>query len=230
MMFRGIDPERSWPVHVVGITVQPIGSVAASVLTFPRRNSAILDIQSRGPKQIAITFALLCGPDKVQSVIDKLNAWAWGGEGDLQLHADERRSYRAVLQGTSAADYGIGSQVTYTFVAPSGIKYGPPIKRPLSTAAIYVGGNTETPLQIALTLEQAATRLTWSNGAQHVTLTGDFATGTTIKIDSDREIATWNGQNAMRFLTYDSRFFGLQPGHNQITGPGGHLAYREAWL
>ena len=229
-MFRGIDPERSWPVNVVGMTVQPIGSVAAAVLVIPRRNSALLDTQSRGAKQIQITFALLCGPDRVQAVLDKLNAWAWGGEGDLQLHADERRCYRAALQATSTAEYGVGSRVTYTFVAPRGLKYGPPVKRALPGAAIYVGGTAETPLRLSCTLAREAERLTWSNGVQHVTLAGRFAAGGTVRLDSEEELAVWNGQNAMRFLTYDSRFFGLRPGRNALTGPGGTLEYREAWL
>ena len=73
------------------------------------------------------------------------------------------------------------------------------------------------------TLTQQAAELFWRNGTHRIALTGDFAAGSSVHIDAGAELVEINGYNAMRYLTYDSRFFSLAPGENTVYGPGGTI-------
>lgn len=230
MTFRDIDPIVDNRVQVVDLTISPIGELDTSFLTIPRRDGALLDRQTRGAKQIDITFVTL--NDRVEDmpgILDKLNRWAYGGLGELRLYGDEDRYYEAVLQGVSQVSYGIGAQVTYTFMAPSGVKYGPERRFTLGGQPLYLGGTAPTDFLLTYTLLEAASRLSWHNGQEQLTLVGDFAAGSRVDLDSGKELVNLGGQNAMRYLTYDSRFFPLRPGPNEISGQG-VLTYKEAWL
>ena len=167
--------------------------------------------------------------EDLPGILDKLNAWAYGGLGELRLYGEEELAYEAALSGVSTVSYGIGAQATYTFVAPSGLKYGPERSRVLSSDPIWVGGNAPTDFVLTYTLEEAAEEVVWGNGAQQLRLTGGFAAGSQFRVDSARERVTLGGQNAMPYLTLDSRFFPLVPGSNALTGQG-CLTYKEAWL
>jgi phage-related protein len=230
MTFRGIDPLQGNQVQVVDLTIAPLGDITLDLTDIPWRDGARLARQGRGAKQIDLTFVTLNDRmEELPGILDKLNAWAYGGLGELRLYGDEERAYEAVLSGVSTVSYGIGAQATYTFVAPSGLKYGPERSRRLTGDPIWVGGNAPTGFVLTHTLPEAAKEVLWSNGAQQLRLTGDFAAGSRFVVDSDREQVTLGGQNAMRFLTLDSRFFPLVPGSNAIQGAG-EVTYKEAWL
>ena len=234
MTYRGIDPETIPGVRLVGLSVQPIGTPALSLISLAGRDGALVERQGRGGKQIDLIFALLVrDPADQLPIIDRLNAWAWGGEGDLALDGDGGKAYRAWMQAATAPESAPGGRVTYTFCAPDGLKYGPEQTAMLSAdsaAVVNNPGNAATAWTLSYTVPEAVPDgLSWTNGVQTITLTGEVPAGAQIGIDAGRELITIGGESAMARLTWDSRFFQLAPGANAITGPG-VLTYRGAWL
>ena len=234
MTYRGIDPETIPGVRLVGLSVQSIGSPSLNVISLAGRDGDIVERQGRGGKQIDLVFALLVrDPADQMPIIDQLNAWAWGGVGDLALDGDDGRAYRAWLNSTAAPDSLPGGRVTYSFCAPDGLKYGPEQTAVLSMdAATTVNnpGNAATTWTLSYTpTETVPAGLTWTNGAQTITLTGEAPAGAEIAIDAGGKTVTIGGESAMSRLAWSSQFFSLVPGANEITGPG-VLTYRGAWL
>ena len=80
MTYRGVDPESIVGVRLVGLSVQPIGTPALSLISLAGRDGALVERQGRGGKQIDLVFALLVrAPEAELPLIDQLNAWGWGG-------------------------------------------------------------------------------------------------------------------------------------------------------
>lgn len=72
-------------------------------------------------------------------------------------------------------------------------------------------------------------RWTRQPAGQFLELTGSVYPGY-LTINSETRTIRNETQNYMPLLTLDSRWFDLQPGANQIDGPGGTIYWRERWL
>lgn len=234
MTYRGVDPETIPGVRLVGLSVQSIGTPALSLISLAGRDGDIVERQGRGGKQIDLVFALLVrDPADQMPIIDRLNAWAWGGAGDLALDGDGGKAYRAWLNSTAAPESIPGGRVTYSFFSPDGLKYGPEHTATLSADSATVvsnPGNAATAWRLSYTVPEAVPDgLTWTNGAQSIELLGEVPAGAEIAIDADGKAVTIGGESALHRLAWSSQFFALAPGGNSITGPG-VLTYRGAWL
>lgn len=231
MTYNEINPERIAPVAWVGVSYPLIGDISSATVTIPGRPGMVYEGHAYGGKRIQVTFAVLGGPDLVPKTVDVLNAWAWA-DGLKPLRVDDRGYYRASLVAVEDVSTEYGARFSYTFLAPDGLKYGPKCQVALhnGSATFYRGGSAAPGWTLDYTLAEQATELIWRDGTHRIALTGDFAAGSTVHIDAGTELVQINGYNAMRYLTYDSRFFSLAPGENTVYGPGGTITYQEAWL
>lgn len=66
-----------------------------------------------------------------------------------------------------------------------------------------------------------------------ICLMDDFAGGEIVVIDTDREIATIDGEDASAKVALQSEFFGLMPGDRELTFAGCSVhktVYEERWV
>ena len=231
MTYNEINPERIAPVAWVGLSYPLIGDISSVTATIPGRPGVVYGGHAYGGKRIQVTFAVLGGPRLIPETVDALNAWAWAEELK-PLRVDDRGYYRASLVSADDVSMEYGARLAYTFLAPDGLKYGPERSAALHNGSVtlYRGGSAAPGWTLDYTLTQQAAELFWRNGTHRIALTGDFAAGSSVHIDAGAELVEINGYNAMRYLTYDSRFFSLAPGENTVYGPGGTITYQEAWL
>lgn len=173
------------------------------------------------------------------------------GSANMSLDTTGRLTAIMVFAGTSALNLTVAGRVTYS----ANIK-GEAALHLIADGTVIRSQHVAGDVTLLLVADGSIIRAQNING--HIAMlltasTGGFNTftysqislpglevraGDELFIDTDNMTVTLNGQNVMRFVSRDSEFFRIRPGHNEILyeGTGNNsqadirILWKDAWL
>ena len=241
MWFNDIDPAKLHPAISVAYEIPP-GSAKRRIDTLKGTDGEIVTgvVMEAGEYIVRMNIA---GRTKREAwdVREKIAAWATAnGEQLAKLTPTHRpdRYYNAILSSISDPQFTRGfATVDVTFLVPRPVA--------LSTQQSYAGGmggltariggsHPARPL-LQQTIASGRNGLTWTmDGKTILTMTGEFAAGDEIEMDTQRESLTVNGAYALHRLDPQNTKWrpGYKPGAHTIASTDGgrmEMRWRDEW-
>lgn len=229
MIYNGNDLSNILTVEEVR---RPFLSVESALAVVPGRTGKVFRVQNRQEKKIEVDIRLIATRrEEITEKAHTLRSLLAASEPQKLVLRDEPTRYDlAILDGEIPLErFCATGFVTLPFLCPSGASYSAE-----ETTGTTNGGTESTPWTLSGTASGGQIKISAPKIGRAVTIDGDgIVSGDQIKIDAEEELIWVNGALAMQRLFYDSVFWELSPGKNEITVTGlssYSIKHRGRWL
>lgn len=241
MRFNGVNPNEIHPAIRVSRETPP-GMAARKVRTLAAAGGEIVTgVDIEGARYIVRMNIAGRTRETGWAMREKIAAWAASSGAKTALLEPTHmlgRCYDAIVESVSDPEFVNGfAVVEVTFLLPR------PLARSTIPSAAVGAGSVSMDVEgsggarpvIAQTLEQSRTQVTWTmDGAALLRMSGSFAAGQVIKMDTARALVTIDGENAMAQVDPQAtRFDAMTRGRHSILSAdagGMEARWHEEWL
>ena len=230
VIFNGIDLIGHIPgAHVTDIEV---GNIEIEHVTSARvlRAGSLFARKRDGTRTISISVELpLDEREGCMRNYSMLRMWAESEQPQPLFLPDYDGHINCVLQSISALNIKTWYEpVSLVFVAYDPYFYGHARVASIGDA-FTVAGDVGVPFQIRCSIASAINSPSWTVDDQFpIALMGDVGAGLLI-VDTERGLATLNGDSINSQISLATRFNDLAPGKHKIAGTAGSVSWIERW-
>jgi predicted phage tail component-like protein len=232
--FNGVEVADLEIAH--SFSISPFSEVENGFQVIPGRHGAHLTAQRRRSRFISVPFIMRHdGFEDLKIKKERLAELLLHREPRSLIFSDEPdRVFYAVVDGESRLTEHLNhAQGTITFLCPDPHKYALELIT-TSSSVINNGGTADTPLLLTVNFatNQNGFEVTHWQQQARVRINWNFVNGDILEIDMDKRVARINGINQMAAIDWNSQFFKLNTGINDIRHNSGNISitYRERWI
>ncbi|MEB6213504.1 phage tail family protein [Enterococcus casseliflavus] len=211
-------------LKVTGITFPVLGEVSVQESEIPRRIGNVDNGVKFGAKQIKISVLFVPIPNKtIHDQADLLKEWLMGDNWKVGKLVFSEQSNKYIVgrfaNNIEIEDLFIAGQGELEFRASDPIKYDSQSTSKSSSSGnlvIEYTGLEKAPTVFTVQMTQGVENFTIEHvqTGKKLSLLGNFLTGQTIVIDSNKKIAKLNGQTQMKLVDLENDWLYLQKGTN----------------
>ena len=230
VVFNGVDLTGHIPgAHVLDIEV---GNIEIEHVTSARilRAGSLFARKRDGVRTISISIELpFDDREGCMRNYSMLRMWAESEQPQPLSLPDYDGHINCVLQSISALNIKTWYEpVSLVFVAYDPYFYGHARAASIGDA-FTVAGDVGVPFQIRCSIASAINSPSWTVDDQFpIALMGDVGAGLLI-VDTERGLATLNGDSINSQISLATRFNDLAPGKHKIAGTTGSVSWIERW-
>lgn len=233
--FRGVRPYYGDDAFLLSCRVQQIPTIENEKTIIPQRPGVLSSQKMHRERMIYLSFELLGhGAKRNAEIAESIAIWA-ETTGDERFVLDEMpdRFFLARLDEASEVDYA-EEYPTFdlSFVCSNPYAYSiDGYSEKVGETIAYYGTVAAWPC-IRFTPDFDTPAPTWSDGTRIIAFDSDYTAlaGHEIVIDCANRYATDNGNSIMQHLSITSDWLKLERFSNRITGSGGRVEWRNAYL
>lgn len=236
MRFRGTYPAYDDTILCVGVTNPMMPDIEYEAQKIPQRAGALGIAKTHGVRQIVATYQLNGkSAARNMALAAALALWAESDTaGQIVLDDAPDRFYLGILTDTSKPDYAQDwPEITLTFTCANPYAYSLTQHTANVGETIDYTGSVAVWPTLTFTPEQDLPSGQWGDGTRVLLIRDEeylLRAGHTFVIDCANRYITEDGVSAMAHLSLLSDWLQLRRGINTITGPGGTVKWRDAYL
>lgn len=233
--FRGVRPYYGNDAFLLSCAVEPVPKIEHETVIIPGRPGVLTTHKIHRERHIRLSFELLGhSAERNASIAEAIAVWAeTTGDERLILGETPDRFYLAKLHESGEVDYA-EEYPTFdlSFICANPYAYSiESFSEKVGETIAYYGTVAVWPC-IRFVPDADVNAPTWSDGTRMIAFDSDYTAmaGHEILIDCANKVCTDNGESIMEHLSIMSDWLKLERLENMITGSGGYVEWRNAYL